>query len=195
MTAHVTTDDHPDGRWEIWRSRLLAMVLRPTARPLGWGIVVALGFLAVETLIVLYLTRVAPENAFGAIFLLGVPRESSRRPIRPGVASSAISTMVRNNASSPSVWGCARSRRRCHRRTRPFANSSTTSSTDWPTYTPTRRNCRGGFIRRSCPWAGSDPRFEPWRGDRWCRSASTSTWTGGSPSRSRSRRTTSSPRH
>ena len=94
MTAHTTIDDHPDGRWGLLRSRLLAMVLRPTARPLGWGILVSLGFLAVETLIVLYLTRVAPENAFGAIFLLGVLVVSAGWNIGLAIATSVASTLV-----------------------------------------------------------------------------------------------------
>lgn len=54
------------------RGRLLALVLRPTARPLGWGIVVALGFIAAETSVVLFMKRTAPDNSYGAIFLLGV---------------------------------------------------------------------------------------------------------------------------
>ena len=70
------------------------MLLRPTARPLGWGIAVAVGFLVVETLIVLYLTRVAPENAFGAIFLLGVLVVSAGWSIGLAVATSIASTLV-----------------------------------------------------------------------------------------------------
>ena len=53
-------------------SRLLALVLRPTARPLGWGIATAVGFIVVETLLVLLMKRTAPDNSYGAIFLLGV---------------------------------------------------------------------------------------------------------------------------
>jgi signal transduction histidine kinase len=54
------------------RSRLLALVLRPTARPLGWGIVTAVGLIAGEVLLVLLLKRTAPDNSYGAIFLFGV---------------------------------------------------------------------------------------------------------------------------
>lgn len=46
--------------------------MRPTARPLGVGIAVAAVFLAAEVLAVLALKRIAPENAFGALLLLGV---------------------------------------------------------------------------------------------------------------------------
>ena len=52
--------------------RLLALVVRPTARPLRWGVVVAVAFIAGEALLVLQLKRIAPENTFGAVFLLGV---------------------------------------------------------------------------------------------------------------------------
>jgi signal transduction histidine kinase len=54
------------------RSRLLALVLRPTARPLGWGILTAVGLIAAESLLVLLLKRTAPDNSYGAIFLFGV---------------------------------------------------------------------------------------------------------------------------
>ncbi|MGW0158012.1 GAF domain-containing sensor histidine kinase [Mycobacterium sp. NPDC003323] len=47
-------------------------MVRPTARPLGVGIVVAAGFLALEYGLVSALRLVAPENAFGALLLLGV---------------------------------------------------------------------------------------------------------------------------
>ena len=52
-----------------WRDRLLALLLRPTPPPLIWGVVTAVAFIAVETLIVHVLKQVAPDNAFGAIFL------------------------------------------------------------------------------------------------------------------------------
>jgi signal transduction histidine kinase len=95
MTEYPSTsDDEPTGRWPVLRARLLAMVLRPTARPLGWGIVVAVTFLAAETLVVLYLTRVAPENAFGAIFLLGVLVVSAGWNIGLAIATSLASTLV-----------------------------------------------------------------------------------------------------
>ncbi|MET0473842.1 MAG: ATP-binding protein [Mycobacterium sp.] len=95
MTEYPTTSvDEPSGRWPDLRARLLAMVLRPTARPLGWGIVVAVAFIASETLVVLYLTRVAPENAFGAIFLLGVLVVSAGWNIGLAIATSIASTLV-----------------------------------------------------------------------------------------------------
>ena len=96
MTEPVTsTDDETSATgWDRLRSRMLAMLLRPKARPLGWGIVVAVGFIVAETLAVIYLTHVAPENAFGAIFLLGVLVVSAGWNIGLAVATSIASTLV-----------------------------------------------------------------------------------------------------
>ena len=58
--------------WQSLPNRVLAQVVRPTARPVGWGIAVAAAFLVGEALAVLALKQIAPENAFGAILLLGV---------------------------------------------------------------------------------------------------------------------------
>ncbi|CAN5163496.1 hypothetical protein BH09ACT8_BH09ACT8_09540 [soil metagenome] len=55
-----------------FRDRMLALVLRPTAPPLIAGIAVAGLLIAAEVVLVHLLKRVAPENAFGAVFLLGV---------------------------------------------------------------------------------------------------------------------------
>jgi signal transduction histidine kinase len=90
----TTADDERHGWFPTLRRRLLTTFLRPTARPLGWGIVVAIGFVLAETLIVLYLTRVAPENAFGAIFLLGVLVVSAGWNFGLAIATSIVSTLV-----------------------------------------------------------------------------------------------------
>jgi signal transduction histidine kinase len=76
------------------RSRLLALVLRPTARPLGWGIVVAVAFIAGETVLVLLLKKIAPENAFGAIFLLGVLVVSAGWSFGLAISTSLASALV-----------------------------------------------------------------------------------------------------
>lgn len=95
MNERLTTADHQQEGWfRLVPSRLLTLFLRPTARPLGWGIVVAAGFLAAETLVVLYLTRVAPENAFGAIFLLGVLVISAGWGFGLAIATSIASALV-----------------------------------------------------------------------------------------------------
>jgi signal transduction histidine kinase len=69
MTERPDSADEQRGRL---RNRLLALVLRPTARPFGWGVVTAIGFIVGETFLVLVMKRTAPDNSYGAIFLLGV---------------------------------------------------------------------------------------------------------------------------
>jgi signal transduction histidine kinase len=76
------------------RSRLLGLVVRPTARPLGWGIVVALAFIAGETILVAELKRTAPEHAFGALFLLGVLVVSAGWSFGLALATSLVSAAV-----------------------------------------------------------------------------------------------------
>jgi len=76
------------------RSRLLALVLHPTAPPLRWGIVVALAFIVGESLLVLHLKRMAPGNAFGAIFLLGVLVVSAGWSFGLALATSLASAAV-----------------------------------------------------------------------------------------------------
>jgi signal transduction histidine kinase len=90
----TTADDERHGWFQGFRARLLTVFLRPTARPLGWGIVVAACFIVAETLVVLYLTRVAPENAFGAIFLLGVLVVSAGWNFGLAITTSIVSTLV-----------------------------------------------------------------------------------------------------
>ncbi|WP_422746607.1 ATP-binding protein [Mycobacterium sp. WMMD1722] len=74
--------------------RLLRLLLRPTAPPLWLGVVVAVGFIAFETLLVLQLKRVAPENAFGAVFLLGVLVVSAGWGFGLAVTTSLCSALV-----------------------------------------------------------------------------------------------------
>ncbi len=81
-------------RWEWLHGRLLSLVLRPTARPLWLGVLVAAGFIAFETIAVLLLKRVAPDNAFGAVFLLGVLVVSAGWGLGLAVATSLASALV-----------------------------------------------------------------------------------------------------
>jgi signal transduction histidine kinase len=60
------------------RDRLMSVFVRPTTPPLWLGILVATSLIAVETLLVYLLKQVAPETAFGAVFLLGVLVVSAR---------------------------------------------------------------------------------------------------------------------
>ena len=81
-------------RWQTLYRRFLALVLRPTAPPLWLGVIVAVGFIAVELMLVQQLKRVAPENAFGAIFLLGVLVVSAGWGFGLAVATSLASAAV-----------------------------------------------------------------------------------------------------
>ena len=81
-------------RWQTLYRRFLALVLRPTAPPLWLGVIVAVGFIAVEVVLVLQLKRVAPENAFGAVFLLGVLVVSAGWGFGLAVATSLASAAV-----------------------------------------------------------------------------------------------------
>ena len=74
-TPHTTigqVSPSTSSRWQVLYRQFLALVVRPIAPPLWLGGLVATGFIAAELVLVEQLKRVAPENAFGAIFLLGV---------------------------------------------------------------------------------------------------------------------------
>src|ERR1700754_3198671 len=73
---------------------LLALVVRPTAPPLWLGIVVGAAFITAETLVVYRLRQIAPENAFGALFLLGVLVISAAWGFRLAVATTLASAIV-----------------------------------------------------------------------------------------------------
>lgn len=83
-----------DTRWSTRRGRLLAIFLRPIPRPFGWGVVVALSFIAAEIVVVLLLKQVAPENAFGAVLLLGVLVVSAGWGFGLALATSLVSALV-----------------------------------------------------------------------------------------------------
>lgn len=80
--------------WRSLPARLLALVVRPTARPLGVGIAVAFAFLVAEVLAVFALKRIAPENAFGALLLLGVLVVSAGWGFGLAIATSLASAAV-----------------------------------------------------------------------------------------------------
>jgi signal transduction histidine kinase len=73
------------------RDRLLALLIRPTPPPLLWGVVTALSFIAVEVGIVHVLKQIAPDNAFGAVFLLGVLVVSASWGFGMAIATSLAS--------------------------------------------------------------------------------------------------------
>lgn len=75
-------------------ARLLTFVVRPDPRPVHWGIVVATAFIVGEIVLVHLFKRVAPENAFGAIFLLGVLVISAGWSMPLAVATSLASALA-----------------------------------------------------------------------------------------------------
>ncbi|MGX9789548.1 sensor histidine kinase [Mycobacterium sp. MMS18-G62] len=77
-----------------FRQRLLAVVLRPVAPPTWLGIVVAVAFITFETVLVYQLQRVTPDNAFGALFLLGVLVVSAGWDFWLAVGTSLASALV-----------------------------------------------------------------------------------------------------
>ena len=95
MNQHSTSSPQPgsDPRPSL-HARLLALVVRPTAPPLWLGVVVAAAFITAETLLVYRLRQIAPENAFGALFLLGVLVVSAGWGFRLAVATSLASALV-----------------------------------------------------------------------------------------------------
>jgi signal transduction histidine kinase len=54
------------------RTRLISLLIRPTAPPLAVGIVVAASFIGAETLLVHLLEKIIPGMTFGVLFVLGV---------------------------------------------------------------------------------------------------------------------------
>lgn len=76
------------------RERLLAILLRPTTPPLAWGIVTATALIALEIVAVSQLKRIAPDNAFGAVFLFGVLVVSAGWGFRLAFATSLASALA-----------------------------------------------------------------------------------------------------
>src|SRR5258705_547081 len=54
------------------RVRLLSLLLRPTPLPLALGLVVGVSLMVPETLVLYPLEQIAPVNALGVVYLLGV---------------------------------------------------------------------------------------------------------------------------
>jgi signal transduction histidine kinase len=73
---------------------MLAVVLRPTAPPVKWGVVTAAVLIAAEVVLVHLLKRVAPDNPFGAVFLLGVLVVSAGWGFALALATSVASTLA-----------------------------------------------------------------------------------------------------
>jgi signal transduction histidine kinase len=72
----------------------LARVVRATAPPLWLGVVVAAAFIGAEAVLVRWLHTVAPQNAYGALFLLGVLVVSAAWDFGLAAATSVTSALV-----------------------------------------------------------------------------------------------------
>jgi len=95
MNQHSTSPSpSPEPEPRPLAARLLALVVRPTSPPVWLGIVVAAAFICAETLLVHQLQRIAPENAFGVLFLVGVLVVSAGWGFRLAVATTLASAAV-----------------------------------------------------------------------------------------------------
>ena len=76
--------------------RPLSIVLRPTPPPFGVGLVVALAFVAVETLLAYPLKQVAPATSLGVVYLIGVLVVSTAWGSVLGAITSVVSALAFN---------------------------------------------------------------------------------------------------
>ncbi|MDT4984195.1 MAG: hypothetical protein QOF95_1685 [Pseudonocardiales bacterium] len=76
------------------RARLLSVLRRPAAPSLGLGILVAASFIVVETLAVLLLKQLDPQEAFETLYLLGVVVVSTVWGLGLATTTSVASAIV-----------------------------------------------------------------------------------------------------
>src|ERR1700752_3155329 len=69
-SASGTSDE--EVRHASMGARFLSLLLRPTPRPLGFGLAAAVALVVTETLLLYPLKELAPANALGVVYLLGV---------------------------------------------------------------------------------------------------------------------------
>ncbi|MEW5808950.1 MAG: PAS domain-containing protein [Actinomycetota bacterium] len=83
--------------WQALPARFISLVVRPTTRPVWVGIVVACAFIVGELAVINALKLVAPDNAFGALLLLGVLVVSAGWGYGLAIAMSMVSAVVYTN--------------------------------------------------------------------------------------------------
>jgi PAS domain S-box-containing protein len=76
------------------RPSLLSLLVRSTAPPLKLGVVVAASLIVAETLVLYPLKRIAPENALGVVYLLGVVVVAIVWGFWPAAATSVASVVA-----------------------------------------------------------------------------------------------------
>src|SRR5438445_13626436 len=94
MNQHSASSPPPRPDPRPLTARLLALVVRPTSPPVWLGILVAAAFIGAETLSVHLLQRIAPGNAFGVLFLIGVLVVSAGWGFGLAVATTLASAVV-----------------------------------------------------------------------------------------------------
>jgi signal transduction histidine kinase len=75
-------------------ARLVGLLVRPAAPPLGVGIAVAATFIVAETVLAYVLERIFPGMPFGVVFLLGVLVVSAGWGFGLAVSTTAVSALV-----------------------------------------------------------------------------------------------------
>jgi signal transduction histidine kinase len=86
------------------RSRVVSLLLRPSALPLGLGVVVAASLVGAETFLGYLLRRVAPEDALGVVYLLGVLLIAIGWGFWLAAATSVASALAFDLFLIPPVW-------------------------------------------------------------------------------------------
>ncbi|HEX9497256.1 MAG TPA: DUF4118 domain-containing protein [Mycobacterium sp.] len=87
------------------RARLLSLLLRPTATPVGLGLVVAVVLIVAETLLLYPLKQMAPANSLGVVYLLGVVVVSIGWGFWLAAATSVVSALAFDWFHIPPDWG------------------------------------------------------------------------------------------
>ncbi|WP_327119543.1 GAF domain-containing sensor histidine kinase [Nocardia sp. NBC_01730] len=77
-----------------WLRRLVSLSLRPTTPPFWLGFTVAATFIAVQSVLVVWLKQFSPGDAFGVVYLLGVLVVSTIWGLGMAVATSLASAIA-----------------------------------------------------------------------------------------------------
>jgi hypothetical protein len=80
--------------WAPVRAPLLSLLMRPTGPPIAPGVVVAASLVVAQSLLVYLLKHVAPGNAFGGVYLIGVFPVSTVRGFGVALATSVPSALA-----------------------------------------------------------------------------------------------------
>ncbi|GGM83186.1 sensor histidine kinase [Dactylosporangium sucinum] len=87
------------------RTRLMALLLRPTPPPLAFGLIVSVVLIAAETALLFPLKAGVEEGASGVVYLCGVLVVSTVWGAALGVVTSVVSALAFNYFHVPPYWG------------------------------------------------------------------------------------------